>query len=142
MKTEQNVPFKGRWGYYPCDYETWQSIKELRFRWFLTLRRFAARRRWERKQPQNRVVRRRVRAGGKPVGWEILGPAPEPQMPAFMIEDVWGRKSIGFGWIDERYREAKHPTPEPRAAWEPRVIEEINVVLRRLEAWFSERGGE
>ncbi len=132
------APFKGRWGYYPCGYETWRTIKRLRFLWFLTLRRFAAWRRWNNKQPQNRVVRRRGRVDGRRVGWETLGPRPEPALPPFMIEEQWGTRRVAHAWIDELYREARHPAPEPRPAWEPQKVAEIEELARRLEGWYAQ----
>lgn len=46
---------KGKYGYYPCDYNSYKLLKQLCI-WHLdALRRRAAYKRWEVKQPQNRT---------------------------------------------------------------------------------------
>ena len=135
---EAPAAFKGRWGYYPCGYDTWRVLKRLRFLWFRTVRRLAAWERWHRKQPQNRVRWRRVCSGGRPVGWEQLGPWSEPDLPPFMVEEKWGVRVMGHGWVDDLYRQARHPTPEPREVLDAARVEQIVDLHRRLEAWYAE----
>jgi hypothetical protein len=116
-------------------------LKRLRLLWFLTVRRQAAWTRWHRKQPQNRVIWRRLRdAGGRPVGWERLGPRPEPRVPAFMIQDDWVGRLVAHGWVDSLYREARLPLPEARPVWDEQTIAGIVELARKLEEWFAAEG--
>lgn len=135
-------PIRGRWGYYPCTYETWRTLKRLRLLWFVTVRRQAAWTRWYRKQAQNRVVRRRLcDAAGRPVGWERLGPRPEPRVPAFMIQQDWRGRSVAHEWVDALYREAHRPVPEPRPVWDEQTTANILELARKLEDWYAREGG-
>jgi hypothetical protein len=133
------TPHRSRWGYHPCDYATYRLIKRLHWLWFRTLRRLAAWQRWNAKLPHNRVIWRRLRAAGKPVGWEQVGPWPEPALPAFMVEDRWGKRVIAHAWIDSFYRAAHRPAPEPVESWPLAKIQEIQDLLRQLETWCESR---
>lgn len=131
--------FRSRWGFHPCDYETYQSLRRLRFLWFRTLRRLAAWHRWNRKRPHNRVLWRRVRVDGRPVGWERAAPWNEPAVPAFMVEQRWGERSLAHGWVDVLYRDAKRPSAEPREAWTVGQVAQIRALLAELEAWYRDK---
>jgi hypothetical protein len=78
---------QSRWGYHPCDYETFQKLKKLHARYWRALRGYAAWRRWQRKRPQNRVIREWLRdAQGRRIGHRIVGPRPEPPLdPLFCV---------------------------------------------------------
>src|SRR5947209_1054995 len=77
-----NMAHQSRWGWHPCDYATFLLLKELNRLYERALRQFAAWRRWQRKMPHNRVIRRTiVDAHGRKIGAEIVGPMPEPQLP-------------------------------------------------------------
>src|SRR5262245_21923505 len=78
---------QSRWGYYPCAYETFLKLKALHARYWRALRVYAAWRRWQRKQPQNRVLREWLRdAQGRRIGHRIVGPRPEPMLdPLFCV---------------------------------------------------------
>jgi hypothetical protein len=70
---------QARWGWYPCDYATFQLLKALNARCEKARRRFAEWRRWKRKMPHNRLLRRRlVDEDGRKIGVQIVGPKPEP----------------------------------------------------------------
>jgi hypothetical protein len=59
-------------------------LKKLHRAYWQALRRYAQWRRWARKQPQNRVIRRRiVDAFGRRIGVQTLGPLPEPLLHPF-----------------------------------------------------------
>src|SRR6267142_2725288 len=78
-----------RWGWYPCDYETFLLLKKLHAFYWRALRRYAEWQRWHRKQPHNRVIRQRlVDDRGRKVGSRIVGPRPEPWLcPVFCTRD-------------------------------------------------------
>src|SRR5262249_21733788 len=48
-----------RWGFHNSDYQTYRKLKVLNFLYLDPLRRAAAWQRWERKEPHNRVRRRK-----------------------------------------------------------------------------------
>lgn len=77
--------YQSRWGYHPCDYETYQLLKRLHALYLRARRQYAAWRRWARKRPHNRVVRQTLRDGaGRKVGSRVVGMQPEPPLcPVF-----------------------------------------------------------
>lgn len=77
--------FEGKFGFYPCDYETFKKLKELKKAYWQTVYKLGAWFRWNAKLPENRVRTRRTKdAVGRVSGREIVGPWEEPQFcPAF-----------------------------------------------------------
>src|SRR4051812_16021137 len=73
--------FKSRWGFHPCDYSTYRKLKFL-FNVFQKAVRMAhVWQRWKRKDPQNRVMRRRIRNDkGQTIGYESPVPLAEPRL--------------------------------------------------------------
>jgi hypothetical protein len=72
---------QSRWGWYPCDYETFLCLKKLNARCLKALRGFAAWRRWQRKMPHNRVLRETILDDqGCKAGSRVVGPRPEPPL--------------------------------------------------------------
>jgi hypothetical protein len=121
---------QARWGWYPCDYETFLLLKKLSARYWKALRRIAEWQRWARKQPHNRVIRQKVVDDrGCRVGSRVVGPRPEPALdPLFCTRTKvvrhWstGGKHLKDGetvervafqdWgIPEAYRLARQPRP-------------------------------
>ncbi len=81
--------YKGRWGYYPCDYQTYLMLKKIKKLWWKTLRQKATWTRWKRKIPKNRVRREKIRnEKGQVVGWKVLGPNPEPTVNPILSNHV------------------------------------------------------
>ena len=71
-----------KWGWHPCDYQTYRLLKELHRLCERARRQFAAWQRWRRKLPHNRVLRRTVvNETGVKIGVEVVGPRPEPELP-------------------------------------------------------------
>lgn len=93
---------QSRWGYHPCDYATFAALKKLHARYMKAVTGFHSWKRWDRKQPQNRIERRTIRdADGRKVGREVVGPRAEPPLcPVFveavekMVWDWDGKKSV------------------------------------------------
>src|SRR5262245_15407440 len=127
--------YRSRWGYHPCDYETFLLLKLLNARWLAAQRRHAQWQRWFRKKPANRVVRRWPRdAQGRKIGSEIVGPQPEPRpcplfcrhVPAICAWSAAGEYLPGGRTVDgytllhqlripEAYRAARTPAPTAEA---------------------------
>jgi len=143
--------FKSRWGYHPCDCETYFALKRLHHLWSLVYRREAAWKRWDRKDPHNRIIRKKLRnVNGQCVGYEpTTTPIPEPKTPDLDYYDHL--------WIGDLYFKAKHPKAKPeevepfqatvkKGSWkrEPvsrdETIKMIHAALEELSAWFEENG--
>jgi hypothetical protein len=105
------MAFRSRWGWHPCDYETYLLLKKLHGLYQQALRRYAAWQRWQRKRPHNRVLRRRIRdARGRTIGKEVIGPWPEPPLP---------------GPFCVRRRVLTQRDPDGRPLKDPRLVEEV-----------------
>jgi hypothetical protein len=110
VKTEPTQPthtVQGRWGWYPCDYDTYRKIRKLYGYYLKSLRMDAAHARWARKEPQNRVLKRKVLdAQGRVCKREtVLG---EDGQPVMRPEPPIMRVPISH-FVEEDYRNAKMP---------------------------------
>ena len=145
---EQNV-FESRWGFHPCDYPTYLKLKEIgkyfyrarsvRYEW----------ERWERKDPQNRVLRKWIRdEQGKRCGCEVIGPKPEPKVcPLFARKrDRW-IQGEGCGcyvvvFENEKFVEAYQNARYPRAKDCVKSLNvtphEIDEFLAKCREWFGQ----
>lgn len=127
IATETQNVVQGRWGYYPCSYETYQKLRKL-FGFYLKQRRMdAAHERWARKEPQNRVQRERIKdASGRVIGRRIVGPLPEPPQMKVPISH----------WVEEDYRNARYPKASPADVQPLRLTESaIDQQLKACEEW-------
>jgi hypothetical protein len=149
---------KSRWGYHPCDYETFLLLKKLNACFLRALHRYTAWKRWSRKQPHNRVIRKKmVDAQGCKVGSEVVGPMPEPCLCPFFTKRekvVSHRKSKGgpikaeggaerlhleYSDLPEVYRAARTPVlREDLVAPLKYSPEEIRGLVQQVEAWYRQ----
>jgi len=124
--------FQSRWGFHPCDYQTYRKLKFLNQVYLQAVRLAHAWARWKRKDPHNRVIRRRIRnEQGDVIGYEPSVPLPEPSIcPVFAQKFVEKRhvdkkgnfsregfmaeKVVTDGhWIPAAYATARKPVAEP-----------------------------
>jgi hypothetical protein len=90
------MAIQSRWGWHPCDYATFALLKRLHAAYWRAARQYATWQRWHSKMPRNRVLRRRIRdAQGRKIGSEVVGPWPEPPLPALfctrrLVLTHWG----------------------------------------------------
>lgn len=108
--------FKGRWGYYPCDYETYREIKELHRFAYKDLRATLRRKRWLAKLPYNRR-------------------GPEPK--------AVGTTHDLYNWILQEYRNVRYPKPTAALVVPsdmPRGWRETLRGLREFHAEAAEKG--
>src|SRR5262245_45890464 len=100
-RTDMVQVHRSRWGYHPCDYETFTLLKRLNAVCERARRRHAEWQRWNGKLPHNRLLCRKVRdAEGRVVGREVVGPRPEPALlPPFAHK----KKVLSF-WSEEGKR--------------------------------------
>ena len=114
MNSTLNV-VEGRFGFYPCDYDTYQKIRKIYNAYLKSLSQNASWWRWTNKQPQNRVIRRWKRdAQGRRCGCEIVGKRPEPSInPVFWnMSPLYHRPVMNRVIIDKviaDYRRARYP---------------------------------
>jgi hypothetical protein len=121
---------RSRWGWHPCDYETYLLLKGLNARCERAVRRHAEWRRWRRKKPENRLLRESVvDRDGRRVGTRVVGPKPEPVLdPLFCVRrqvrsfrGPAGEPLTEARWVEEvsfcdlgipeAYRTARRPVP-------------------------------
>ena len=144
---EKNV-FKSRWGFHPCNYETYLKLKEISKYYYKARAMLYDYVRWERKDPQNRIIRKWIRDDqGHKCGFEVVGPKPEPKVcPLFMRkgEDKRFWCPAYFGWDNpgssflEDYQNARYPKPEDQVKPLKHTPQQIDEFLAKCRAWFGE----
>ena len=120
---------QSKWGFHPCDRETFKMLKRLNFLRLQYLRQLAKHERWARKDIENRIVRKKGKpvldANGHYITWV------EPKLPFHKI----------FNEVEENYRRARYPKP---TAGEVEVLttQPIHIAARLHEAekWYEESG--
>jgi hypothetical protein len=130
--------FQSKWGFHPCDYATYRKLKRLN--WFAQLARRldAEHDRWDRKQPQNRFLKTRVRDGERTIkGWAYDAngnriPWPEPQ---YLRGQAW------INSVEENCHRARYPKPSPDEV-KPLSIQDIDQQLADLENWYQKHKSE
>jgi len=149
--------FRSRWGNHPCDYQTFHKLKLLNIVYQEAIRRARAWQRWYRKDPHNRVVRRRIRnAQGQTIGYEPSIPVPEPVLCAVFSQKTLEKRQVdkrgnfsrdGFveervvlehAWIPGDYAAARKPVSEP-ADVRPLHCSaaEIDDLYEKARAWLE-----
>lgn len=116
MQTSTSNVHQSKWGFHACDIETFRKLKKVKAAlnqaYLQYLRDDAALSRWSRKQPQNRIVWRAIRAPqGHRTGWENLGPWSQPK-PKWPVYDTAGMGFDGINWENE-YENARTPREKP-----------------------------
>lgn len=80
---------QGKYGWYPCDWATYQKLKKLNMAYDKALHEKACWERWDRKEPQNRVVRNKLKdLAGRVVGYAAPTPLPEPELTSIFCKKV------------------------------------------------------
>jgi hypothetical protein len=89
---------QGKYGWYPCDIDTYRKLKKLNMAYTKAQHEKAAWDRWDRKEPQNRVMRGKLKnSSGQVVGYQAPLPMPEPELTSIFCKKVvrnvkWGKK--------------------------------------------------
>src|SRR5712691_10368216 len=87
--------FQSRWGFHPCDYQTFRKLKFLNQIFLHAARLAHAWQRWKRKDPHNRVIRRRIRNDkGQTIGYEPPVPMPEPKICPVFSQKVFENRHV------------------------------------------------
>lgn len=142
--------FPSRFGFHPCDYATYRKLKFLNMIYQRAVRLAHAWERWKRKDPQNRVSRRRIRnEKGQTIGYAKSVPVPEPP-----ICPVFSRKVQEKRFVDkmgnhfkEGFLDAKLVTGDPRIAIdysaarrpvsEQRNVRPLLCSLAEIDMWYE-----
>lgn len=132
QKTKEQNTFLSRWGFHPCDYETYLKLKKLKKLYWASVSANAKWHRWDRKQPQNRFYWEPI-----PEGFSIRDfkrkrgsqPIPEPK-----------RCSEKFCYILDEFNKAKTPRGNIKDVVPLGVTtEQIDHLLEVVEKWYDNR---
>jgi hypothetical protein len=156
---EEKAMFQSRWGFHPCDYQTYRKLKFLNQVYLQAVRLAHAWARWKRKDPHNRVIRRRIRnEQGDVIGYEPSVPLPEPRIcPVFaqkLVEKRHVDKKGNFsreGFMEEKvvtddrgisaeYASARTPVADPSGV-QPlhHTVAELEELYEAARTWLEER---
>lgn len=150
MSTKHPV-FQSRWGFHPCDYAMFRKLKFLHLVYLRAVRLAHAWDRWKRKDPHNRVIRRRLRnEQGQTIGYEEPVPLAEPPLcPIFSRKEPQkvfvDKKGVYFkeGFWDEAevtddfqitadYATARRPMPRPEE------VQPLGCPVARIEELYEQ----
>jgi hypothetical protein len=149
--------FQSRWGFHPCDYQTYRKLKILNQVYQQGIRLAHAWVRWNRKDPHNRVLRRRIRnEKGQTIGYEPPVPLPEPRICSVFAQKIVETRHVdkqgnfsreGFRaekvvtddlWIPADYASARKPVADP-AEVQPLhyTIAELEELYEKARTWLE-----
>jgi hypothetical protein len=158
MSAIQSV-FRSRFGYHPCDYATYRQLKFLNLVYQRAVRLAHAWDRWKRKDPHNRVIRRRIRnEQGQTVGYTEPVPLPEPAICLVFSRKIQEKRFVDKkgkhfkeGFLDDKevtdaaripldYAAARTPVAEPGAIRSLGVsLVEIDSLYEKARAWVEQQ---
>ena len=151
--------FRSRWGFHPCDYQTYRRLKFLNLVYQRAVRLAHAWNRWKRKDPHNRVIRRRRRNDqGQTIGYDKPIPLAEPALCPLFSQKVYEKCYVDKrgtcykdGFLDERvatddlriptdYASARRPvreTAEVRLLHH--TVAEIEDLYAKARTWVEQQ---
>jgi hypothetical protein len=151
--------YASRWGFHPCDYQTYRKLKLLNQVYLQAVRLAHAWSRWKRKDPHNRVIRRRIRnEKGQTIGYELPVALPEPKICPVFSQKVFEKchvdKKGNFsreGFMDEKvvtdafripadYASARKPAADPSGV-QPlhNTVAELEELYEKARTWLEEQ---
>jgi len=151
--------YQSRWGFHPCDYSTYRKLKFLHSVYQKAVRLAQAWKRWKRKDPHNRVMRRRLRnSKGQTISYEQPVPLAEPRICPIFSHKVLEKCHVdkkgnvfrdGFMeekvvtddlGIAENYAAARRPGKVLSEVRPLRVsVEVIDALYEQARRWMEER---
>lgn len=126
MQTTEQPTHQSRWGFHPCDHETFRDLKEFHKLLLRDLRATRRYERWSAKLPHNRV--RRTYGPGR-----ILlktEPTPEPKCV--------GTERDVYLWVLAEYRNARKPQATLEAVAPLDLPAKWRTSLEKLTAFYAE----
>jgi len=150
---------RSRWGFHPCEISTYRKLKFLSLVYQQAVRMAHAWQRWKRKDPHNRVRRRRIRSeSGYPIGYDRPTPIAEPPLCTVFSRKAQEKRFVdkkgtcfkdGFlddtvvteePWIAKDYAAARTPKPQPGDVQPlPYTVAEIDALYEKARAWAEEQ---
>ncbi len=151
--------FQSCWGLHPCDYSTYRKLKFLYHVLQKAVRMAHTWERWKRKDPHNRVMRRRIRnAQGQTIGYETPVPIAEPGICAIFSQKLLENRHVDKkgnlfreGFLEENlvtddlgiagdYVAARRPVKELAEVRPLRVgLETIDTLFEQARSWIEEQ---
>ncbi len=127
MENQSLVPtcdttLRSRWGYHPCNRETFLKLKRLHKAFWQQVRKYVAHERWTAKRPENRR-------------------GPEPRFcPLFAVPKVHEpcvgyRRRCDAHPVRVLFQQARTPSDEPVAPLDAASLKQIDDWLTELDAW-------
>jgi len=125
---------KGRFGFHPCDYQTYLKLKQLKKRFWETVYASARYDRWHNKFPHNRK-------GAEPakycplIGNRVFGSRGKNELGY----QVWGKipNKLDQKLLD-LFEQARMPLPEADVkVFDAHQLQIINETYQKVENWFS-----
>lgn len=125
--------FQSRWGFHPCDYQTFLKLKRLHRWYWQTLYDFHRWHRWQRKDATNRV-------------------GPEPKFCAIFVEDEpWFKpvtrhgergfkvypKTVVDRGVPDWYHAARRPQRQPPTPFDVHTLHRIDALYAEVRACFE-----
>ncbi len=156
MSATESV-FRSRFGFHPCDYATYRKLKFLSLVYQRAVRMAHAWDRWKRKDPQNRVCRRRIRnEQGQPIGYGDPVPLSEPPICPVFSRKVQEKRFVDKkgnrfkdGFLDDKvvtdnpgiaadYALARRPQSDPASVHPLRCpLAQIDALYEKARAWLE-----
>ena len=156
---EEKTMFRSRWGFHPCDYQTYRKLKFLNQIYLKAVRMARAWERWRRKDPHNRVVRRRIRnEKGQVTGYEPPVPLPEPKICPVFSQKVFEQRHVGkqgnfsregfveetlvtdHFWIPADYASSRKPVANPGEVQSlHQTMAEFDELNAKARRWLEEQ---
>jgi hypothetical protein len=151
--------FQSRWGFHPCDYQTYRKLKFLYQVYLQAVRMAHAWGRWQRKDRHNRVIRRRIRnEKGQTIGYGPPLPLPEPRICPVFSQKIFEKRHVdkkgkfsregftdekvvtGDFWIPADYASARRPVAD-RVGVQPlhHSVAELEKLYEQARTWLEEQ---
>lgn len=132
--TTDTKTFQSRWGFHPCDYESFTKLRQLHKWYWETLYDFHRWHRWWRKEEQNRT-------GPEPGYCEVFVEAKPWFKPVRFHGEPGSKvypKTILAHGVLELYRSARIPRPEAVPPWDAEVLDRIHSLYEKASRHFAE----
>jgi hypothetical protein len=95
---------QSKYGWYPCDIETYHKLKAINLAYDQAIHKMKAWERWERKDPKNRVIRKKLKdSTGRVVGYGIAELQPEPEICSIFCKKIL--KKVNFDKANNYYKD-------------------------------------
>lgn len=134
---------QGKFGFYPCEWETYRKLKRLNFLSLEHRKVFKRHERWELKLPHNRIQRKWTRnEAGQKISCVPGEPITEPrkgcdELNGFVKEGMFGLIPIRKIIFDD-YRKARYPQAKAEFVVPLKLSEQkIDQLLEVTEKWYA-----